>query len=153
MYTETLFNLQQISLNVSFIVVQRFYAQKCILSKQRQSFEQREKCRIKVKGDGGVTGQQSKVKFSFWQSLKYFSSTRFAKFNPISLQNIPLMQVYPRSANLNNHKKHPRIYSQNNFLQNSSMEFEVTGLLPGSTYTIAVRAKNKFGTSMSKLWR
>ena len=27
------------------------------------------------------------------------------------------------------------------------MEFEVTGLLPGSTYTIAVRAKNKFGTS------
>jgi len=32
-------------------------------------------------------------------------------------------------------------------LQNSSMEFEVTGLLPGSTYTIAVRAKNKFGTS------
>merc|ERR1719507_2662786 len=32
-------------------------------------------------------------------------------------------------------------------LQNSSMDFEVTGLLPGSTYTIAVRAKNKFGTS------
>ena len=27
------------------------------------------------------------------------------------------------------------------------MDFEVTGLLPGSTYTIAVRAKNKFGTS------
>ena len=33
------------------------------------------------------------------------------------------------------------------YLQNSSMDFEVTGLLPGSTYTIAVRAKNKFGTS------
>ena len=31
--------------------------------------------------------------------------------------------------------------------QNSSTEFEVSGLLPGSTYTIAVRAKNKFGTS------
>ena len=45
----------------------------------------REKCRIKVKGDGGVTRQQSKVKFSFWQSLKYFSSTRYAKFNPPSL--------------------------------------------------------------------
>ena len=27
------------------------------------------------------------------------------------------------------------------------MDFEVTGLLPGSTYTIAVRAKKKFGTS------
>lgn len=32
-------------------------------------------------------------------------------------------------------------------IQNSSLEFEVSGLLPGSTYTIAVRAKNKFGTS------
>ena len=31
--------------------------------------------------------------------------------------------------------------------QNGSMNFEVMGLEPGSTYTIGVRTRNKFGTS------